>query len=149
MYPTPDCSRLAPCVLVIARPSHPSTGKNPSPDAADQFRRVTDAFDVLGDPAARHWHDARQDEEAARRKRRRREQERNRAEREGEAAAGGAAAAGEGAAAGAQGEGQAGEGGAGDRPLAVRPVRVRGDDAGSRARGGRTRRIMCSSLVAK
>ena len=64
LYPTPDCSRLAPFVLVIARPSHPSTDKNPSPDEADQFHRVTEAFDVLGNPAARRWHDARRDGEA-------------------------------------------------------------------------------------
>ena len=42
---------------------------------------MTDAFDVLGDPAARRWHDARRDEEAARRKRRQRDQERNEREK--------------------------------------------------------------------
>ncbi|KAL7534775.1 hypothetical protein ACHAXR_006066, partial [Thalassiosira sp. AJA248-18] len=50
-----------------ARETHPD--KNPSPHANDEFRRVSDAFEILGNPASRRKHDNTMRQEAQRRRR--------------------------------------------------------------------------------
>ena len=64
------------CVVVMSCSVTTSADKNPSPNANEEFRRVTDAFDILGDPTSRKRHDARVRQEEQRQRRAREQQQR-------------------------------------------------------------------------
>ena len=85
LHPTATPAQIQKAYRLKARETHPD--KNPSPNANEEFRRVSEAFDILSDPAKKRMYDEqrrreqRLKEEQRRREQRAREEQRRRDER--------------------------------------------------------------------